>query len=398
MRTYSPLCSRIVPLPRPDDDGPLPERTFLGPGQVSPGSGDGVLRFMQIGDLGLECGGMLPSVTLGYETWGALNEDASNAVLVQHALTGSSHVARGDSNEAGWWDDLVGSGKTIDTDRYFVVAANIIGGCYGSTGPSSPGPDGVPWGARFPLLTVRDSVSAEARLSEQLGITHWHAVVGGSLGAARALEWALMFPERIRHCIAIAGAAASTAEQIAFAQTQVAAIRLDPHFQGGNYYGGLHPREGLGLARRIAHITYRSEADLQQRFGRQHQEGEYPLGNMVAAQRGRYQVESYLDHQGAKLADRFDANSYIVLTELLMSHDVGRNRGPLADTVRNGSVHFTVAAVNSDRLYLPEQSADLAGALGGDVEVFPISTPEGHDGFLTRIDQLDPVLRARVFG
>ncbi|MER2138323.1 MAG: homoserine O-acetyltransferase, partial [Arthrobacter sp.] len=239
---------------------------------------DGVLQYASIGDLELETGGVLPNVVLGYETWGVLNADASNAVLIPHALTGSTHVAQGATEEPGWWDGLVGPGRTIDTNRFFVVSVNMVGGCYGSTGPASADPDGLPWGSRFPFVTIRDSVHAEARLADQLGIRRWHTVLGGSLGGARALEWAVTEPERVARCAVIAATAASTGEQIAFAQAQVAAIRLDPDFNGGDYYNGRAPLAGLGLARRIAHITYRSEAELQYRFGRTPQSGEDPLG------------------------------------------------------------------------------------------------------------------------
>ncbi|MER2133498.1 MAG: homoserine O-acetyltransferase [Arthrobacter sp.] len=358
---------------------------------------DGVLQYASIGDLDLETGGVLPDVVLGYETWGVLNADASNAVLIPHALTGSTHVARGSTEEPGWWDALVGPGRTIDTNRFFVVSINMVGGCYGSTGPASADPDGLPWGSRFPFVTIRDSVHAEVRLADQLGIRRWHTVLGGSLGGARALEWAVTEPERVARCAVIAATAASTGEQIAFAQAQVAAIRLDPDFNGGDYYNGRAPLAGLGLARRIAHITYRSEAELQYRFGRTPQPGEDPLGAALPAQRGRYQVESYLDHQGQKLADRFDANSYVILTEALMSHDVTRGRGSLAEALAATQAQFLVAAVDSDRLYFPEQSYELAAALPGENRVHLISAPIGHDGFLTDVLQLQDVLREDFF-
>jgi homoserine O-acetyltransferase len=364
---------------------------------ANPAGTDGMLQTVDVGAFTCETGGHLPQLTMAYETWGTLNDGASNAVLVHHALTGSSHVARGHSGEDGWWDALVGPGKTIDTDHYFVVATNMLGGCYGTTGPGSLDPEGVPWGSRFPFVTIRDSVRAEALLADRLGIARWHAVVGGSMGGARALEWALIHPGRVAHCAVVACGAASTAEQIAFAQAQVEAVRLDPHFAGGDYYGGPVPARGLGLARRIAHTTYRSEPELEFRFGRMPQGTETPFGSPVPAGRGRYQVESYLDHQAAKLAERFDANSYVVLTEALMSHDVTRDRGPLADVLRNASAEFLVAAVDSDRLYLPEQSSILAQALPGEVEVHTIRAPTGHDAFLTDIHQLDSAFRERFF-
>ncbi|MGF9663544.1 homoserine O-acetyltransferase [Arthrobacter crystallopoietes] len=371
--------------------------TTLQPQELLNTAADGILRHASIGALEFETGGYLPEVVLGYETWGTLNEDASNAVLIQHALTGSTHVARGVSDEPGWWDALVGPGATIDTDRYFVVAANMVGGCYGSTGPASPGPDGRPWGSRFPMVTVRDSVHAEARLADLLGIRRWHAVLGGSMGGARALEWAATYPERTARCAVIACGAASTAEQIAFAQAQVLAIRLDPNFNGGDYYEGPAPVDGLGIARRIAHINYRSEPEFEYRFGRNAQGAEQPFGSVTAAGRGRYAVESYLDHQATKLAGRFDANSYIHMTEALMSHDVARGRGSVAEALAGAETEFLIAAVDSDRLYFPEQSRQLAAALPNPVKVHMIQVPTGHDGFLTDIHQLHDEFAASFF-
>ncbi|MFP5315535.1 MAG: homoserine O-acetyltransferase [Actinomycetes bacterium] len=356
-----------------------------------------VVQRRAIGPVTLEAGGHLSDVVLAYETWGTLNEDASNAVLVEHALTGSSHVARGESGEDGWWDSLVGPGRTIDTDRFYVVSINMLGGCYGSTGPASLDPEGRPWGSRFPFVTIRDSVRTEALLADQLGIAAWHSVIGGSMGGARALEWAVTYPERVQRCAVIACGAASTAEQIAFAQAQVQAIRLDPQFAGGDYYGSPGPEAGLGLARRIAHITYRSEAELSHRFGRAAQGIEEPFGSAVPDGRGRYQVESYLDHQADKLVRRFDANSYVILTEALMSHDVARDRGGLADALADTTARFFIAAVDSDRLYWPAQSHELASALPGNVPVHTITSPIGHDAFLTEIAQLEPALVAAFY-
>ncbi|MCC9178918.1 homoserine O-acetyltransferase [Arthrobacter sp. zg-Y750] len=358
---------------------------------------DGVLQFASIGGLDLETGGYLPDVVLGYETWGRLDADAGNAVFIAHALTGSTHVARGDTDEPGWWDDLVGPGKTVDTNRFYVVAANMLGGCYGSTGPSSPDPQGLPWGSRFPFVTVRDSVRAEARLADLLGIRAWHTVLGGSLGGARALEWAVTEPGRVKRCAVIAATAASTAEQIAFAQAQLAAIRLDPAFNGGDYYNGAPPLAGLGLARRIAHITYRSEPELEYRFGRSPQGTEDPFGAPLPAQRGRYAVESYLDHQAEKLVDRFDANTYLVLAEALAGHDVARGRGSLREALRGTGAEFFIAAVESDRLYFPQQSADLAAALPRGTSVHLIRAPIGHDGFLTNAQEIAGPLRVAFF-
>lgn len=347
------------------------------------------LRHAGLGRFEFETGGWLPGIRLAYETWGTLNSDGSNAILIEHALTGNSHVAASPaSSEPGWWEGLVGPGRPIDTEKWFVVSANMLGGCDGSTGPSSPDESGRPWGSRFPFVTIRDAVHAEARLADVLGVQVWHAVMGGSMGGARALEWAATYPERVRGFGVFAAGAHSTAEQIAFAQAQVEAIRLDPHFNGGDYYDGDQvPTGGLGIARRIAHITYRSEAELEARFGRDAQPGEDPFG-APTRRNGRYQVESYLDYKAISLAKRFDANSYLTLTEALMSHDVGRGRGGESAALSQVTATPFIAAVTSDRLYLPAQSDHLAAQLPGDVPVHMIDSPIGHDGFLTDLEQL----------
>ena len=362
------------------------------------GGQDGMMRRSAVGEHHFEFGGYLPQVELAYESWGTLDDDRSNAVLVMHALTGDAHVAQGDAHSAGWWDGFVGPGATIDTDKYFVLAVNMVGGCNGSTGPSSLDEHGVPYGSRFPFVTIKDSVRLEARLAQLLGITSWHAVIGGSMGGARALEYAVEFPEQVENLVVMASCAQATAEQIAFAQVQTQSIRLDPNFNGGDYYSnGARPDAGLGLARRLAHITYRSAAELEARFGRTAQPGEQPTGQLDGP-RGRYQVESYLDHQATKLVNRFDANSYLVLTEALMSHDVARGYESLqAALARLDKVNVVVAAVNSDRLYFPEQSEMLAANLATPTTVHYIDSPIGHDGFLTDASQLDGVLRSRVF-
>lgn len=371
--------------------------------------GDGVVNFYDVGDLPVECGAVIPEATLAYETWGSLNEDASNAVLVLHALTGDTHAAHGrpddDADDAerraaeeeGWWEGLIGPGAAIDTDQFFVVCPNIIGGCYGSTGPSSLAPESVdpsrsPWGSRFPLITIRDSVRAEAVLADGLGISQWSLVIGGSMGGARAIEWAVTYPERVRHCAAIATGAESTAEQLSWGQAQALAIRQDPHFAGGDYYSGEFPVAGLGLARRIAHITYRSATELHYRFGRHPQDDEDPTGPCVT-RRGRYRVESYLDHQASKLAGRFDANSYLYVNDALMSHDVSRGRGTLKEALSRATCGWTIVAVDSDRLFYPRESEILAHSLPDPAEVQYVSSPSGHDGFLIETSQISKFLR-----
>ncbi|MEU0054116.1 homoserine O-acetyltransferase [Streptomyces sp. NPDC006184] len=336
--------------------------------------------------LPLEAGGELPDVRLAFETWGRLAPDRSNAVLVLHALTGDSHVA-GPAEPGhpapGWWDGLVGPGRALDTDRWFVVAPNVLGGCQGSTGPSSPRPDGRAWGGGFPFLTQRDQVAAEAGLADALGIDRWALVAGGSMGGMRALEWAVTYPERTDALLLLATTAAASAEQIAWAGIQLHAIRSDPHWQGGHYHGTGHgPHAGLGLARRLAHVTYRSEPELQVRFGRAAQDAEDPWDG------GRYRVESYLDHHAAKLVRRFDAGSYVVLSEAMNSHDVGRGRGGVRAALRRVTARTVVAAIDTDRLYPPSQQAELAAGITGADRLRTVGSPYGHDGFLIEAEQV----------
>jgi homoserine O-acetyltransferase len=349
----------------------------------------GDVHMLQLGDLALEGGSTLPDAVLAYQTWGVLSPARDNAVLVEHALTGDSHVvgpAGAGHPTAGWWEGLVGPGLAIDTDRFFVVAANVIGGCQGSTGPRSIAPDGHPWGSRFPAVTIRDHVGAERALADALGIESWALVVGGSMGGMRALEWAVMYPSRVARVAVLASTAAASADQIAWAQPQLLAIRHDPDFQGGDYYGsGRTPTTGLGIARRIAHTTYRSADDLQRRFGRREQDGNPPTGDC------RYAVESYLDHHAAKLCARFDANSYLVLTEAMNSHDVGRGRGGARQALARVEAEVLVVAVDSDRLYPLQQSEFLAEAIPG-ARLATIASPAGHDAFLIEVDQVGRLL------
>lgn len=341
-------------------------------------------RTQQVGDLTLESGAVLEGVRVSYQTWGRLNEARDNAVLVLHALTGDSHVVgeRGpDQPTAGWWPGLIGPGAPIDTDEYFVVAPNVLGGCRGTTGPGSPAPDGRPYGSSFPAITVRDQVRAEALLADALGIRAFHLVVGGSVGGMRSLEWAVTFPGRVRRCVVLAAGAAATADQIAWSVPQLHAIRLDPAFHGGDYYPGPGPRQGLAVARQIAHATYRSAEELTLRFGRDGQDGEDPLRG------GRYAVQSYLEHHGAKLVRRFDANSYLALTEAMNSHDVGRGRGGVAAALRRITAELTVGVVSSDRLFTPADGEVVAGSPACR-ELAVIDSPYGHDAFLIETEQV----------
>jgi homoserine O-acetyltransferase len=339
--------------------------------------------------LSLADGGRL-DYRLAYETWGVLDADHSNAVLVEHALTGDSHVvgpAGPGHPTAGWWDGLIGPGKALDTARYFVVAPNVLGGCQGSTGPSSLAPDGSPYGSRFPLLTVRDQVAAEAALADQLGITRWAAVLGGSMGGMRSLEWAVTYPDRVAAALVLAAPARSSAEQIAWSWPQLVAIESDPHWHGGDYHGfDASPTVGLGIARRIAHVTYRSEAELRMRFDRQFQDSEDPFRG------GRYAVESYLDHHADKLARRFDAGSYVTLVRAMNSHDVGHDREGVQAALSRVTARTVVAGVDSDRLYPLYQQAEIAAHIPEAEPVRVISSPFGHDAFLIEADQISKLV------
>ena len=335
---------------------------------------------------------MLAPVDVAYETWGEPNAARSNAVLVLHALTGDSHAAgpAGPGHPLpGWWEPVIGPGRAIDTDRCFVVCANILGGCQGTTGPSSLAPDGRPYGSRFPRITIRDQVAVEAALADHLEIARWDAVVGGSMGGMRALEWAVAHPARVASLVVISTGAAASAEQIALCSVQIEAIRGDPRFRGGDYYDaapGDGPHRGMGLARRIGHISYRTEAELAGRFGNDPQTGEDPLAG------GRYAVESYLDHQAEQLVRRFDANSYVALSDAMNHHDVGRGRGGIAAALARIEADVTIAGIDSDRLYPVRLQHELAELVPGTTELTVISSSHGHDGFLVESDQVGKLI------
>jgi homoserine O-acetyltransferase len=329
-----------------------------------------------------ERGGLIPGVRVAYETWGTLDEDGGNAVLVEHALTGDSHVVGSvgpGQPTPGWWPTLVGPGAPLDSDRWFVVCANVLGGCQGTTGPSSAAPDGAPWGSRFPEVTIGDQVAVEAALADALGIDRWAAALGGSMGGMRALEWAVAQPDRVGGLFFLASGAAATADQIGTQTTQQTAIRTDPCWAGGDYARGEGPVAGLGTARRIAHLTYRSGVELDARFGA----GVQPDG--------RFAVASYLDHHAGKLAARFDPGSYVVLTEAMNSWDVGRGRGGVEAALARVTARAVVAGVDTDRLYPPALQQRVADGLG--VPLRMISSPYGHDGFLLETEAVGTLVR-----
>jgi homoserine O-acetyltransferase/O-succinyltransferase len=348
----------------------------------------GERRFVDVGPLVTESGGVIPQVSVAYETWGRLKEDRSNAVFVCHALTGDAHVtgrAGPGHATAGWWDALVGPGRALDTDEYFVVCANVVGGCQGTTGPASSAPDGRPWGSRFPLVTVADMVEVERRLADALGIDAWAFILGPSLGGMRVLEWMVRHPERVRGGLVLGSTAAVTADQIGTHATQIAAIEADPGFRRGDYYDaapGKGPHVGMGIARRIAHLTYRSETELDLRFGRESQSGEDPY------ERGRFAVESYLDHHADKLARRFDANTYILLTRAMSLFDVGRGRGGVAAALGGVRAPLTVVGIDSDRLFPVRLQQDLVDLTPGADRLHLLRSPYGHDGFLVEDEQV----------
>ncbi len=366
---------------------------------VSRPSGALSRRYTHLGAIDLDLGGQLHDVTVAYETYGTLNRNADNAVLVLHALTGDAHVAAAPgSSEPGWWDEIVGPGKAIDTDRWFVVSSNVLGGCSGTTGPTSTAPDGQPYGSRFPRITIRDQVRVEALLADYLGIERFALVAGGSMGGMRALEWCVMFGDRVDAAWIGATSAYATADQIGTQTTQIQAILADPDWHGGDYRRhGMSPIGGLGVARRIAHLTYRTSAELDLRFGREEQPGENPLaiGSLAEAYDGthRYAVQSYLDHHADKLVDRFDAGTYVALTDAMNTHDVGRGRGGLAAALGSVDVPVIVSGIDSDRLYPLELQVELSAHLPQAEPVRIIASPYGHDGFLLESPEIGVQLR-----
>jgi len=346
------------------------------------------VRSLEIGDVTCEDGQTLRNARMSVHTWGRLNTAGDNAILVLHALTGDGYVV-GEAGPGqptpGWWPGLIGPGRVLDPDEHFIIAPNVLGGCRGSTGPSSPAPDGRPYGSSFPHLTIRDQVAAEAALLDVLGVGTLAAVIGGSMGGMRALEWATTYPGRVRRCVALATSAIATADQIGWATPQLYAIRGDAGFAGGDYYPGPGPRNGLEVARQIAHATYRSAHNFDDRFGAAPQLGEEPSVG------GRYAVESYLHHHGRKLVRRFDANSYVVLTDSMNSHDIGRGRGGIETALRRITADLTVAVVDSDRLFTPADGAVIAQAPACR-EFATIESPYGHDAFLIETPQVFDIL------
>lgn len=358
-----------------------------------------VWRFSADEPLMMDCGTALAPWQLAYQTYGALNADRSNAVLVCHALTGDQHVASDHpvTGKPGWWLSLVGPGRPIDTDRFFVVCANVIGGCMGSTGPASTDPTtGRPYGIDFPLVTIRDMVRAQAMLLDKLGVGELFCVVGGSMGGMQVLEWAALYPQRVFSAIPIAAAARHSAQNIAFHEVGRQAVMADPDWRGGRYLEeATRPRKGLAVARMGAHVTYLSESALHRKFGRRFQDRAAPTFSFDAD----FQIESYLRHQGITFVERFDANSYLYLTRAMDYFDLAdEHGGKLADAFRGTRTRVCVISFTSDWLFPTVESRALVRALnaaGASVSFVEIESDKGHDAFL--LDEPDMFAAIRGF-
>ncbi len=345
--------------------------------------------------LELHSGQTLERFTLAYETYGRLNADRSNAILICHALSGDAHVAGyhtdNPEEKPGWWDDAVGPGKMFDTDRFFVICSNVIGGCQGSTGPSSLAPDGKPYGLRFPFITVQDMVAAQRHLLDALGIQKLFAVGGGSMGGMQALQWAIDYPERVGSVLFIASTPRSSAQNIAFNEIGRQAIYADPNWNGGDYYGGARPEKGLAVARMVGHVTYMSEGSLEQKFGRRRQNGSKPAYNFSTD----FAVESYLQYQGEKFVQRFDANSYLYITKALDYYDAADGYGSLEAALSRTACPFLVVSISSDWLYTREQAVELVDALKNlkrVVDYRHIEASFGHDSFLVEVETMTHIV------
>jgi homoserine O-acetyltransferase/O-succinyltransferase len=365
-------------------------------GIVSPQS----MRFAQA--LPLQSGAQLADYTLVYETYGTLNADKSNAVLVCHALNASHHVAGEYADKpksAGWWDNMVGPGKPLDTDRFFVIGVNNLGSCFGSTGPMHINPaTGKPYGASFPVVTVEDWVAAQARLADALGIAQFAAVMGGSLGGMQALAWSIMYPARLRHCVVIASTPKLSAQNIAFNDVARQAILSDPDYRGGDFYEhGVVPKNGLRVARMVGHITYLSNDDMAEKFGRKLRDaagtGDYKFDFGVD-----FEIESYLRYQGDKFSEYFDANTYLLITKALDYFDPARSfDGDLTLALANTQAEFFVASFSTDWRFSPERSREIVQALVCNrrkVTYAEIDAPHGHDAFLLEDSRYMNMVRA----
>jgi homoserine O-acetyltransferase len=356
-----------------------------------------VLRFGTDKPLPLDCGVNLAPFQIAYQTYGALNAARSNAILLCHALTGDQHVANVHpvTGKPGWWEAVVGPGKIIDTDRYFVICANVVGACMGSTGPSSTNPaTGQPWGLDFPVITIRDMVRAQAMLIDHLGIDSLFAVIGGSMGGMQVLQWASSYPDRVFSAMPVACATRHSAQNIAFHEVGRQAVMADPEWRHGRYFAdGTNPRRGLAVARMAAHITYMSDVALHRKFGRRLQDRDLPTFSFDAD----FEVESYLRHQGSSFVERFDANSYLYLTRAMDYFDLAADHdGVLAHAFRGTRTRFCVVSFTSDWLFPTSDSRAIVHALnagGARVSFAEIATDKGHDAFLLDVPEYWDITR-----
>jgi homoserine O-acetyltransferase/O-succinyltransferase len=349
----------------------------------------------------LESGERLAPVQIAYETYGRPDEARSNAILICHALSGDAHAAGYHDihdKRTGWWDAMIGPGKAFDTDRYWVICSNVIGGCKGSTGPGSVNPEtGAPYGLAFPVITVGDMVAAQQRLMDHLGISRLYAVAGGSMGGFQVMEWALRFPEMVRSAICIASAARLSAQSIAFNAVGRSAITRDPAWQKGDYDAAAGPQHGLAIARMVGHITYVSELLMDAKFGRRLQSADRFSFDFST----EFAVESYLNHQGSAFTERFDANSYLYITKAMDYFDITRSYGPLKDAFAGISAKSLFVSYSTDWLFPTAQSREMVRALlssGKDVSFVDIDSPYGHDAFLVEEERLTRILASFLSG
>lgn len=344
----------------------------------------------------LQRGGQLGPVTLAYETWGELNATGDNAILITHALTGNSHaydVEDPENPKAAWWNPLIGPGKYFDTSRYFVICSNVLGGCGGSTGPSSINPaTGRPYGIRFPVITIRDMVHAQRKLIEHLGVQHLAMVAGGSIGGQQALEWAVTYPQLVEKTVVVAASAAVSAQAIAFDEVARQSIMADPSWHCGDYLPGHGPSTGLSIARMLAMITYQSEESMEMRFGRQQMLREPVVAPTFSPMLGeRFDVENYLYHQGNQLAQRFDANSYLYISRAMDLYDVSEDYASLEDALQHIRSRVLFVGIRSDFLFPAAHIrwlAEKVQSVGGSAQYIELDSPHGHDAFLKEWSQL----------
>lgn len=345
-----------------------------------------------------ESGEQLPDVTVAYETWGRLNAARDNVVLVFHALTGDAHAARHHDlpgDRPGWWEPVIGPGRAIDTDRWFVICANTLGSCYGTTGPRSLDPSGRRYNLRFPALTVRDLIRCQLRLLDALGIQRVACAIGGSLGGMQVVELAATAPHRVQRAVVIAASARFHSQGIAYNEVQRRAIMLDHRWNNGEYSDENPPEDGIGVARMLGMITFQSDPYMQQRFDRM----DATRPSAWDTFQGRFDVEGYMHHQGRKLAERFDANTYLYLSRAMDTHDIARGRGSLEFAASRIAARTTVIGVSSDILFPPvyvRQTADIISSAGGSARYYELDSDEGHDAFLKEFERLDPVIRTAV--